>query len=55
VFWGHVWTLIAWCELRQDFRMFRVDRIETMTEGATFRVEREKSIQRFFEIEAACR
>ncbi|WP_394168873.1 helix-turn-helix transcriptional regulator [Saccharospirillum alexandrii] len=27
VFWGSVWTLMAWCELRADFRMFRVDRI----------------------------
>ena len=26
-FWGTVWTLVAWCELRNDFRMFRVDRI----------------------------
>ena len=26
-FWGQVWTLAAWCELRQDFRSFRVDRI----------------------------
>jgi predicted DNA-binding transcriptional regulator YafY len=26
-FWGTVWTLGAWCELRQDFRTFRVDRI----------------------------
>ena len=26
-FWGKVWTLLAWCELRTDFRMFRVDRI----------------------------
>lgn len=25
--WGRVWTLAAWCELRQDFRSFRVDRI----------------------------
>ena len=25
-FWGQVWTLAAWCELRQDFRTFRVDR-----------------------------
>ena len=28
--WGSVWTLAAWCELRQDFRSFRVDRIETL-------------------------
>ena len=26
-FWGKVWTLVAWYELRGDFRMFRVDRI----------------------------
>lgn len=25
-FWGKVWTLVAWCETRQDFRMFRLDR-----------------------------
>ena len=23
-----MWTLAAWCELRGDFRNFRVDRIE---------------------------
>ena len=27
-YWGRVWTLTAWCELRQDFRVFRVDLIE---------------------------
>lgn len=26
-YWGKVWTLSAWCELRSDFRGFRVDRI----------------------------
>ena len=29
-YWGKVWTLSAWCELRNDFRGFRVDRIETL-------------------------
>ena len=29
-FWGQVWTLAAWCESRQDFRSFRVDRIDAM-------------------------
>jgi predicted DNA-binding transcriptional regulator YafY len=28
-YWGAVWTLAAWCEARQDFRVFRVDRITT--------------------------
>lgn len=27
-FWGGAWTLAAWCELRNGFRSFRVDRIE---------------------------
>lgn len=27
-YWGRVWTLTAWCELRDDFRVFRVDLIE---------------------------
>jgi predicted DNA-binding transcriptional regulator YafY len=26
--WGKVWTLVAWCETRQAFRNFHVDRIE---------------------------
>lgn len=30
-FWGKVWTLGAWCELRQAFRNFRLDRIKTLT------------------------
>lgn len=29
-FWGQVWTLGAWCELRADFRSFRLDRITAL-------------------------
>jgi len=29
-FWGSVWTLGAWCELRENYRTFRVDRIEDL-------------------------
>jgi len=29
-FWGKVWTLVAWCELRDDYRVFRVDRIDAI-------------------------
>ena len=25
--WSGTWTLVAWCEMRQDFRTFRLDRI----------------------------
>ena len=27
-FWGRVWTLAAWCELRESYRSFRPDRME---------------------------
>lgn len=27
-YWGFTWTLGAWCELRDDFRSFRIDRID---------------------------
>lgn len=27
-FWGYAWTLTAWCELRNEFRNFRLDRIQ---------------------------
>ena len=30
-YWGKVWTLSAWCELRNDFRGFRIDRIAAFT------------------------
>jgi predicted DNA-binding transcriptional regulator YafY len=30
-YWGSVWTLAAWCELRQDVRSFRVDRMQQVT------------------------
>jgi len=26
-FWGEAWSVAAWCELRSDFRNFRLDRI----------------------------
>lgn len=28
-YWGRIWTLTAWCELRNAHRVFRVDLIET--------------------------
>ncbi len=28
IFWGTAWTLGAWCELREGFRTFRLDRMQ---------------------------
>ena len=30
-YWGKVWTLVGWCELRDAFRHFRLDRIQNIT------------------------
>ncbi|MGE0460583.1 MAG: helix-turn-helix transcriptional regulator [Vicinamibacterales bacterium] len=35
-FWGHAWTLAAWCEVRNDFRDFRLDRITSAEPGTAF-------------------
>ncbi len=29
-YWGKVWTLVAWCELRNAYRHFRLDRMKTL-------------------------
>jgi predicted DNA-binding transcriptional regulator YafY len=29
-YWGQTWTLSAWCEMRNGFRTFRLDRIERL-------------------------
>jgi predicted DNA-binding transcriptional regulator YafY len=38
-FWGKIWTLAAWCELRDGFRSFRLDRIARADLGAPFKDE----------------
>ncbi|MTH96072.1 YafY family protein [Roseibium sp. RKSG952] len=50
-FWGKVWTLVAWCELRGDFRMFRLDRMADLHDlGDTFRQERGKTLKDFYRL-----
>ena len=50
-YWGRVWTLTAWCELRQDFRVFRVDRIETLDVSYdTFKDEPGKTLADYLEL-----
>jgi predicted DNA-binding transcriptional regulator YafY len=43
--WEAAWTLAAWCELRQDFRQFRIDRIVGLAiSDDTFRDEPGKTL-----------
>ena len=47
-FWSGVWTLAAWCEDREDFRNFRLDRIETLEDaGRTFTPRRGQTLKDF--------
>ena len=55
-YWGATWTLAAWCELRGDFRSFRVDRIEKLdVQGERFRDEPGKTLADLFRREADSR
>jgi predicted DNA-binding transcriptional regulator YafY len=48
-YWGITWTLGAWCELRQDFRNFRIDRITTARPlRSTFPDESGKRLEDYF-------
>lgn len=48
-FWGKVWTFVAWCELRDDFRAFRIDRIRSAQDTARlFKLERGKTLADFY-------
>jgi predicted DNA-binding transcriptional regulator YafY len=54
-YWSAAWTLSAWCELRQDFRSFRVDRIERLDVlDERFRDEPGRTLADLFRRESAC-
>lgn len=54
-FWGKVWTLIAWCRLRRDFRMFRVDRVISAQTGPVFEQATGRTLADFHKmLEDAC-
>ena len=50
LYWGSNWAVGAWCELRQNFRNFRVDRIEEARSLTTqFPDEPGKRLEDYFE------
>lgn len=52
VFWGSVWTLVAWCLLRQDYRMFRLDRIKDLKHQETkFQTTKMLSLQHYMSLQ----
>ncbi|MGE5615799.1 MAG: helix-turn-helix transcriptional regulator [Bacillota bacterium] len=46
-FWGERWTLAAWCESREDFRNFRLDRVKDAAIGKRFPDEDGKRLDDF--------
>ncbi|WP_143871069.1 helix-turn-helix transcriptional regulator [Catenovulum sediminis] len=51
IYWGKTWTLVAWCTLRQDYRMFRLDRIQTLDNLTKFFQTREDiSLQHYINL-----
>jgi predicted DNA-binding transcriptional regulator YafY len=47
-YWGVTWTLGAWCELRTDFRSFRIDRIRDFEPLEPFADEAGKTLADLF-------
>lgn len=53
IFWGKVWTLVAWCQLRSDYRVFRLDRIQQLsTSSETFTTNEHKSLKHYLNLMA---
>lgn len=48
-FYGPVWMLVAWCELRDFFRTFRLDRASDMTIGEPFELLEHQTLGAFLE------
>jgi len=51
MFWGQSWTLLSWCELREDYRNFRLDRFNSLTKLDEFFTKSDKiSVAHYFKI-----
>lgn len=45
---GRIWTLIAWCEARMDFRIFRIDRLTVISNTSeTYPLEKGRELADF--------
>jgi len=54
-FFNPVWLLAAWCEKRQDFRNFRLDRIQALTLcDGTFHDEQDKNLSAYMQQIQSC-
>lgn len=51
-FWGEIWIVVAWCEARDDYRSFRLDRCRDMrlTERR-YQARHDRSLQDFISLQ----
>ena len=55
VFWGKVWTLIGWCELRNSYRVFRIDRVRDISNlDEQFETTEARSLRHYLSTEVDC-
>ncbi|HEY3983854.1 helix-turn-helix transcriptional regulator [Cedecea sp.] len=53
-FWGEVWLLVAWCEARDDYRSFRLDRCRDIRlTGRVYQERHDRSLQAFIALQKA--
>ncbi len=51
-YWGKVWTVVGWCELREDFRNFRLDRMtDCKPSNKHFEIIEGRTLQDYLDIE----
>ena len=52
IYWGKTWTIVAWCTKRDDYRLFRLDRIQELTlKNSYFQLTAEINLQRYIKIQ----
>jgi len=52
IYWGKTWTIVAWCTKRGDYRLFRLDRIQTLTiQSCYFQLTAEINLQHYIQIQ----
>lgn len=50
IFWGSSWTLLSWCQLRSDYRSFRLDRFESLSKlDEVYPADSGYSVEHYFE------
>jgi predicted DNA-binding transcriptional regulator YafY len=52
-FWGMTWSVAAWCEAREDFRVFRLDRIRKLEVGDEFKEVPGRTLEDFVRAQAS--